>query len=444
VINTVLSEPPALAGAIRAGGGTPRPFLQTQAGIATGSIVLDRATGVVGKDQPVYGALTPSMAAPAPGKPWLMYPTAFHPSAASMSSAEVVTVKPGEIREDVDVRVAFTPTWQVSGVVRDVEGPAPWHAVHLIREDSADVPLFDVSVAVTDMNGAFTFYGVPRGQYVARVVRLPWPADPQQSLGLFGGTGQLLQGGISGRPSSGGPPQASGPFVQASEAVTVGNQHVSGISLSLRPAPRVSGTAQFDGDPPDMTKETIAVFLEPASGREDRNRYPTFVGADGRFAAEGVLPGRYFIRAQSTSWSLAGASQQGRDVFDRAVELTGDLDNVVLRFTKSRGIVRGAVRAQAPQDLLDAMIVWFPADPSLWTELGRYSVRMSAAPVQEDGSFTLPLPPPGDYFVAALAGEDADEWQSPAAMKRIAAVAERVTYTGAKFENLSLTLRRLR
>src|SRR5687768_2962751 len=138
-----------------------------------------------------------------------------------------------------------------------------------------------------------------------------------------------------------------------------------------------SDLAQFDGAPPDMTKEPIAVFLEPVSGREDQNRYPSFVTAAGRFSAEGVLPGRYFIRAQSTSWSLVGATQQGRDVFDRAVEVAADIDGVVLQFTKSRGMVQGAVRAQDPQDLLDAMIVWFPADPSLWTELGRYSVRMS-------------------------------------------------------------------
>jgi hypothetical protein len=444
VINTVLSEPPTLAGAMRAGGETPRPLLQTQAGIATGAIVLDRATGVAGRDQALYGALTPSMAAPAAGKPWMMYPTAFHPSAPSMGSAEIVTVKAGEVREDVDVRVAFTPTWQVSGVVRDADGAAPWHAVHLIPADSSDLPLFDVSVAVTDMSGAFTFYGVPRGQYVARVVRAPWPSDSGQYLGFTGGTGQLLQVSTIGRPSSGGPPQPSGPLVQSSEAVTVGNEHVSGITLALRPAPRVSGTAEFDGDPPDMTKETIAVFLEPVSGREDQNRYPSFVTAAGRFSAEGVLPGRYFIRAQSTSWSLVGATHQGRDVFDRAVELAADIDGVVLRFTKSRGLVQGAVRAQDPQDLLDAMIVWFPSDPSLWTELGRYSVRMSTAPVREDGSFTLPLPPRGDYLIAALAGEDADNWQSPATMKRIAALAERVTFSGAKVENLSLTLRRLR
>ena len=444
VINTVLSEPPTLAGAVRAGGETPRPLLQTQAGIATGTIVLDRATGVAGKDQALYGALTPSMAAPAAGKPWMMYPTTFHPSAASMGSAELVSVKAGEIRDDADVRVAFAPTWQVSGVVRDADGPAPWHAVHLIPADSADLPLFDVGVAVTDMSGAFTFYGVPRGQYIARVVRMAWPADPAQNLGLFGGTGQLLQAGISGRPSSGGPPQPSGPLVQASEAVTVGNQSVSGVSLALRPAPRVSGSAQFDAGPPDMTKEPIAVFLEPVSGREDQNRYPSFVTAAGRFSAEGVLPGRYFIRTQSTSWSLVGATHQGRDVFDRAVELAADIEGVVLRFTKSRGMVQGAVRAQDPQDLLDAIIIWFPADPSLWTELGRYSLRMSTAPVREDGSFTLPLPPPGDYLIAALAGEDADNWQSPATIKRIAALAERVTFSGAKVENLSLTLRRLR
>ncbi len=445
VVNTVVTEPPALAGAIRSGGQAPRPLLQTQAGVATGTIVLDRATGIAGKDQPLYGALTSSFApAPAAGKPWMMYPTTFHPSATTMTGAEAITVKVGDVREDVDVRVALTPTWQVSGTVRDSDGPVAWHAVHLVAADAADLPLFDVGVAVTDAKGAFTFYGVPRGPYIARVVRLPWPADSEQSMGLIGGTGQLLQVGIIGRPASGGPPRAIESTLQASESVNVGAAHVAGVTLSLRPAPRVSGTVEFAGDRPDLGKEMIAVYLEPASGREDRNRYPAFVLPDGRFSVEGAIPGRYFIRAQSGPWRLDGATHQGRDVFDRPLELADDIDGVALRLTKTGESVRGAVRADTPRDLLDAVVVWFPVDAGIRASLGRSSVRMSSASVQPEGSFVLPKPPPGDYFMAALAGEDADDWQSPATLTRIEAAAQRVTIGNANVGNVSLSLARLK
>lgn len=444
VVNTVLSEPPELAGAIRTAGQSPRPLIQTQAGIATGTIVLDRATGIAGKDQPLYGALTSSFApAPAAGKPWMMYPTTFHPAASTMTAAEGVIVKAGDVRDDIDIRVALTPTWHVSGTVRDSEGPVAWHAVHLVAADAGELPVVDVSVAVTDTKGAFTFYGVPRGQYIARVVRFPWPADPEQSMGLFGGTGQLLQVGISGRPSSGGPPRATEPTLQASESVNVGAAHVTGVTLSLRAAPRVGGTVEFVGDRPDLSKEVIFVYLEPASGREDRNRYPVVVSPDGRFAVEGAIPGRYFIRAQS-NWRLDGATHQGRDVFDRPLELGDDIDGVTLRFTKTGESVRGAARAAAPHDLLDAVVVWFPVDAGARASLGRSSVRMSSAAVQADGAFVLPKPPPGDYFIAALAGEDADEWQNPATLRRIEAVAQRVTIGSARLESLSLSVTRLK
>jgi hypothetical protein len=444
MINTVLSEPPTLAGAIRAGGETPRPLLQTQAGVASGTIVLQRATGVAGKQLPLYGSLGPSLSAPVAGKPWLMYPTTFHPSSATITGAEVVTVRAGDVRDDVAINAALTPTWQVSGVVSGPEGPAVWHAVHLLAVDSADVPLFDVGVAVTDSQGAFTFFGVPRGQYVARVVRIPWPSDPGQYLGTTGGTGQLSQVSIVGRPATGGPPQPGEPTLHASAPVTVGNQNVTGLSIALRPAPRVSGTVTFDGERPDPVKESVAVFLEPVTGREDRTSYPALVAPDGRFSVEAALPGRYFVRMRSTSRMLLGATHQGRDILDRAVDLTDDLDGVVLHIGKSAGMVQGSVRAESKDELLDAMVVWFPTDPAQWAAFGRYTLRMSAAPVREDGSFVLPLPPRGDYFVAALAGEDWDDWQNPATMKRIATVAERVTIAGTKAENITLTLRRLR
>jgi hypothetical protein len=69
---------------------------------------------------------------------------------------------------------------------------------------------------------------------------------------------------------------------------------------------------------------------------------------------------------------------------------------------------------------------------------------MSSAPVSTVGAFSLPLPPPGDYHLVAIPDEQADEWQNPEVLTRLAALAERVRVREDMPLTTPLTLRRLR
>ena len=264
VLMNVTSEPPTFAGAIRQGGETPRGYLQTMTSLGAMPMVFDRATSVTGGDQPLIRSLTDSVTAMSAGQPLLAYATTYFPASSSIRTAKVVTAKSGEPQEGVDFTMRLQPTFQVSGAVRDPEGPASWHAVHLIAADAGDTPVVDVSTAITDGKGAFTLFGVPRGQYILRIVRIPWPASGR--LAMLGGTGAIMSiGTVSGPPG----PTSDEPLLHASEPVVVTDRDVRDLQLVMQPGARVKGFVQFEGTatPPDLTR--VPLRIEPAGGRLD-------------------------------------------------------------------------------------------------------------------------------------------------------------------------------
>ena len=447
VLMSVLSEPPTFAGAIRASGQQPRAYLQTMAGIASAPVLFDRATGVMGPDQPLVSSLSQSLSAPVEGQPLLAYATTFHPGATSQASATSIRVVSGQPVENADVVVRLAPTWQVSGVLRDADAPLPWHAVHLVPLESGDMPLVDTATAVTDGNGAFTFYGVPRGQYIARGVKVPWPAGYE--LGIIGGTGAIQQIGMFGRGPGAAPPAASPePLFHVSEPVSVSDRHVRGLTLTMQPGPRVKGLVRFEGtaeEPPDLSR--VNVRLEAANGRPD-NAFVTLPGTlsnDRRFATAGSLPGRYYLRVAPPppGWTVKSISLEGREILDAPFDLNADIDNVLITFTDKPRTITGTIASTGAADA-QAFVVLFPVDSSAWVDYGRTSLRVQPGSTANNTAFTLSLPPDGDYYIAAIGDEDTDDWQNPATLKRIAAVAERIKVAGESISGQVLQLRRFR
>ena len=442
VLMTVLSEPPTFAGAIRAGGETPRAYLQTMTGIGASPMLFERATGVMGSDQALVTSLSQSLTAPAPGQPLLAYATTFHPGSTSMASAKPVRALSSVPLESVDISARLAPTWQVSGTLRDADGPLQWHAVHLVPAESGDMPLVDTATAVTDGNGAFTFYGVPRGQYIARSVRVPWPGGGR--LAIMGGTGaipQILT--LAGREAA-----STEPLLHVSEAVAVADRPVRGLTLVMQPGPRVKGLVRFEGtaaEPADVTRVTIR--LEAANGRQDANLAPVALTNDRRFSTASVLPGRYLLRVPSppAGWTLKSVSYQGRELVEVPFDVNADIENVVISFTDQPRTIQGTVKSAAAFEVPAAVVVIFPVDSAGWVDYGRTSRRVTFEGVTGTGAFTLPLPPDGEYNIAALSADDfGGDWRNPDTLRRIAAVAERIRVRGESIAGQSLQLRRLR
>jgi hypothetical protein len=410
--------------------------------------VFSRATGVTGANRPLVGSLSHLPGMPNEDGTWATYPTTYHPTALTEREATVVSVKSGETREAVDINVRLVPTFQISGVLNDLDGPASWHAVHLIAADTPDRPLVDISTAVTDGTGAFTFYGVPPGQYIARVIRTPYPVGAGARLGLAGGTGAIpFVATVSGGPSSGPPSVPEEPLMHVSEAVTVADRHVRGLALTMAAGPRVRGRVVFEGAAPPPTPEQLAriqVLLLAANGRQDTATLSGSVSADGQFATPSHWPGRYVIRANAPpGWHFKHATYQGRDLADLAFDLNADLTNVVLTFTDKSSRMTGTVEADSGLDVVRAMVVVFPVEPTAWVDYGRTSRRVTGVNVTPSGSFSMPTPPDGDYYILAIPGDRTDDWQNPAVLKTLATLAARLKVSGEALPTQTLRLRRI-
>lgn len=448
VLASVLSEPPGFAGAIRAGGQTPSSYYQTMTGVGTAPIVFDRATGVARGGRALVGSLSGLSGVPTGEGAWLTYPTTYHPSATSQSGATVVRAIGGEVHDAIDVHVRLVNAWQVSGVVRGPEGPAPWHAVHLVPVDTGDRPLVDVSTAVTDADGTFTFYGVPPGQYIARVIVTPKPPGSLR-LGLAGGTGAIpYVANFTGAPGSDPMPVQTDPLLHVSTPVAVGERHVTDLALTMSEGVRVRGRVVFDGTAPPPTAEQIrqvAIVAAPASGREDNNMFPGRASADGQFTTSSLWPGRYLIQATAPAgWLLARAMYQGRDISVEAVDIATDLENVTITFTDKTSFVKGAVQVESGMRPEEGVVLVFPVDERGWVDYGRNSRRLTSARVAENGTYSMPSLPDGEYFVVAIPDAESEDWQNPVTLAKLAGLADRLTVRGPAPPSLSLRLRRLR
>jgi hypothetical protein len=445
VLASVLSEPPGFAGAVRTQQ-LPASYYRTMTDTGATPMVFDRANGLAGADRPLVGSLSPLVGMPATDGAWPTYPTTYHPNVTSQSSASMVRVQAGDGRPDVDITVRLTPTWTVSGVLRDADGPAAWHAVHLVPAEAGDRPIVDVATAITDPKGAFVLYGVPAGRYVARVIRVPAPSGT--SFALTGGTGAIPQVRMF-REGDGGDAAAPSESLWFAEAtVVVSDRAIRDLGMTMREGARVRGRVRFEGTRAQPTADewkSAEVSLAPASGRLNTMRWQAPIAADGRFTSASVWPGRYLIAARPpVGWQFKDATYQGRDVSSRPIDLTSDLDNVIVTFTDQVRTIKGAVQVDPGASAEDARVLLFPVDQTLWVDYGRASRLYATARVPASGQFTLPLPVAGDYFIMAIPEDAAGDWQNPEMLGRLMPLAERIHVAGDASLVQPLQVRRIR
>jgi len=448
----VISEPATLAGAARAGTLPMRSYYQTMAAVGSAPLIFSgRADGISGNEKTLIGSWAALPGMPAGDAPWHTYPTTFFPSTTSLTAASVVRVAAGQERSGTDLVVRLTQTFKVSGTLTNPDSSvAAYHAVHLLDAASADTPLFDVATAVSDGDGAFTFYGVPRGQYIARVVRVPYPTGGLE-MGVAGGTGAIPYIATFGSMSRGpNQPFASSaePLVYVSQPVGVADRHVTGLALTLRTGVRITGRAEFEGQAARPTPEQLRgmrVNLEPANGQQYYNVLPGVLTDDGQFATPSMWPGRYLIQVGNAppGWTFRGATHQGHDVADTPVDLSGDLENVVLSFTDRPASVNGSVQSTDGQPVAGAAVLMFPVDPARWVDNGRSARRVRLVSASGSGAFRITAPPAGEYFLVAIPDEQSVDWQEPATLRKLSGIAVRIQVRDSATTTQALMLQKI-
>ncbi len=382
------------------------------------------------------------------------YPTMFHPAARTLDTAQIVQLTFGDERRNVDVQLRPMPTVSVSGLVI---GPAEAIAnlpVRLVPQGSEALGAgAEAGITKTDAQGGFTFQLVPDGEYTILASRalseystgavttmspvmIPPAANPYNSR--F--SSQQVAGANSVTLT-----MRSGEGVQATgrASISVGNQSVAGLTIPLSPSVTVSGHFEWDGTdtPPEGLPFTPMIRLEPADGDLALGTYfstrppptPGETLTRMTFSIENVLPGQYvFARLiAGAEWATAGAEWNGRDVLTAPLAVEGDrnVDGLVIRMTTQKNSLTGTVRTEAGALATDGRVLAFPVAAVAWRQMGVSSVRFGNASISTDGTYTLPMLLPGDYYLAAIPIEDRQRASDPDYLAAIAPQATRITVT---------------
>lgn len=378
---------------------------------------------------------------PPPGSeagPLFVYPTQFYPGVPSARRARAMTLGSGDTRDGVDFTLRPVRTSRVSGAVVGLDGPLANVGVRLVPANDDEVPDLNTSVTMTGPGGEFTLLGVPSGQYMLRVVRVPRVPESNS------GTTTMIQVGSSTVVSSvsgtsGGPPRPipDDPTQAGEVPIAVADADVTDVLVTLQRAPRVTGRFEFDGthERPDATALThIAIMLDRADGLTSSTALggiPFPAGrADesGHFKTYGVPPGRYIVRvpAGPVDWSVRSISSDGRDLTDVPVDLRGgDLTNVVVTFTDHPTKLSGIVRTGKGSPDPDALVVVFSADAFATTDASAPRRTRSVRP-ERNGSYSITGLPSGDYYVAAIHEETVAQWQDPQTLEELSRGAAQV------------------
>ena len=350
---------------------------------------------------------------------------AFHPSGGLMSRATHIALGDGDERTNIDIAVNVVRAARISGTV--VGAPGSVHSSSIRLRLAGEMP--DSTPAIEPMlvqpDGRFDFVGVPAGSYVINVAMTSTP------LGVVGPSGAALQ--LIGRGAMAAPPPPPPPgrevvsALWGQAAVVVGDADVTGVSVALRTAPRVSIKFELPPMPPPAPNQPPAVRgaqLLPL--RFESRGLPTFgrLDRDGTHVFGGVAPGRYGLSVISPL-RIEKVTLRGDDVTDLPVEIGDeDVSDLVVKPvppmpTKLTGTVTG--------NFADTTVLLFPADPRYWAEPAAARRWFFSAPVSRTGTFTADVAVPGDYLVLVLPDEQAVDWQIQVRLEALAARAQKVT-----------------
>ncbi len=234
-------------------GSQPDAWYQTMTGLGTAPLMYSRDQALAAADgRNLITSTAPLQTAPGSAA-WLSVPPTF--LGGGTAPTNFIRLDSGQERLGLALPIHRVPTQQVSGTLIVPGANAANHVLHLLPAESVDFPLFEVATAMADASGAFTFFGVPNGNYVIRIVKTPSPKENGQRYALLNSVRDMsFVATVSNGPGLGMRVDDE-PLYFANEAVSVNSQPVKGIVISLRSGVRATGRAEFDGTRPRPTPE---------------------------------------------------------------------------------------------------------------------------------------------------------------------------------------------
>ncbi len=367
---------------------------------AMSSADVDAALAALKSRVPGAPATSSARASTQPSSATYVMPPFFAPGTASAADAQRITLGIGEERGGVDMVVHPLRAAVVDGVLSTTDGSTAGNVLVSLVSIGPPLPAGPgpqpAPQARTAADGRFRLPAVAPGRYTIT---------------------------------------ASSPPLIATDTLNLsGDQHVA---LTLAPMPALRGRVAFDRTtlalPEDLTRirlqlapptaPALAANLSVGRGSAVSPGF-AFVKADGTFEFAPMTPGTYRLSVMvpgatpGAGWWPRSAMTGGKDVLDTLVELRTSMSDTVLTLSDRHTELSGSIAAPSGQPVSDLFVIVFPVERALWTRNGR---RLQLARPGTDGRFLFHDLPPGQYFLAALADVDQDEWQDAAFLSQVTA-----------------------
>ena len=222
---------------------------------------------------------------------------------------------------------------------------------------------------------------------------------------------------------------------------------------------RARGHVKLESNVPRAFDERAAGFIDLVPATEATGWTGFGWGSFGRsltFSTTYAKPGRCFVRVgtwAAPGWALKSVMYQGRDISETTIDVTADLEDVVVTLSDQLGRIEVKVDPKASH-LGRAVVYLFPADPALWSDPAVMNRRFSNEVVETSsdapGVVAFDMPPDGDYLIVAVGmnpssnlggGADAVARRA-AALAQIAPLADRIQARQGTTIKTTLTVRR--
>jgi hypothetical protein len=236
-------------------------------------------------------------------------------------------------------------------------------------------------------------------------------------------------------------------------AVDVADRDVSQVLVTLHAATVVRGTVDWDSDAPPQLAGTPRVRAEPAGGSPNQPVGSSLIAANS-FVVAGLTPGRYSVTVAANRIVDGTAARAhvrsvrlGSRVLPHSiVDVTAGQEqlNLAITLTFKESKISGDIAELANlSGGAKAWVAYFPADQSVWGNLGLTSRAIGVVAVDK-GHYKIPGLPAGQYYLVATVDDlQGTAWQDARFLESLAARAQPVTVDWGDSKSVRLTPIRL-